>query len=323
MTIDARLLEGLPVLVAISERGSFSRAAQVLGLTTSGVSRAIGRLELRLGVRLFQRTPRGAELTEEARRLCAEVAPLLGNLTEAAQRASRSSAAVRGRLRVSTDLPFGSRLGARLVALRARYPELEVELSVHMRFAEAEAAGFDVCVRYGPPERSSLTCRKLFETRVLTCAAPSYVATHGRPEHPRDLAQHECINVLDPVTGRPFLWELQRGDERVEVEARGRVLIDNPVVAMSACLSGYGIAQPLEANVVEYLARGELVQLLPEWADERWPAYAYYRGRTAPNARVRAFLDFIVEITRDQTSSAPPSTVTTLPEAKPLRSRKR
>lgn len=320
MTFDARLLDGLPLFVAIVKRGNFVRAASALGLTTSGVSRAITRLEENLGVRLFQRTPRGARLTDEARRLYADVVPLLDNLSEAAQRASRSSAAVRGLLRVSTDPPLGARLGARLPSLLERHLELEIELSVHASFAAAEARGFDVCVCFGAPQSSSLTCRKLFETRVLTCAAPSYIARRGRPQHPRDLAQHECLNFRDPATDKPFTWELQRGGERFTVEARGRVLVDNPIVAMSACLAGIGVAQPLEANVREHLVRGELVQLLPDWADERWPAYAYYRGRAPPNARVRAFLDFVVETTR-QTSSAPPSMVSTLPETKPLRRR--
>jgi len=313
-------LNDIVVFTKVVETRSFTGAAEQLGLPKSTVSRKLAQLEERLGVRLFQRTPRGVEITDEARRLHADVAPLLGDLGEATQRAARSTTSVRGLLRVNADAPLGEKLATHLATLLERHPELEIDLTVRTRLADAEASGFDVAVRFGPPERSSLTCKKLLETRVFTCAAPSYLLRHGRPTHPRELEQHELLRYRDPATGKIFAWELRRGHEVFAVESQGRLVLDDPTAALRACVAGYGIFQPLEGLVRPYLHRGELEQLLPDWSDERWPAYAYYRG--TPNARVRVFLDFVAEITR-QASAPPPSTATIAPETKPLRTRKR
>ncbi|EYF04998.1 LysR family transcriptional regulator [Chondromyces apiculatus] len=299
MAHDPRLLNGLAVLAAIVESGNFARAAEVLGMTPSGVSRAVGRLEQRLGVRLFDRSPRAVVLTEEGRRLHEGVAPLLDGIEDAATEAAGASREVRGRLRVHVDAAFGHLvLGPSVGAFLAQHPGVSLDYAVRERLGDLDAEGFDVAVRFGVPEMSSLTCRKLFETRVLTCAAPAYVARHGRPAHPRDLAGHECIHFRNPVTGMPFAWELRRGEEVVPVEVSGRLTVNDAGALMDACLSGHGIAQPLEVFARERIAAGKLVQLLPEWADERFPAYALHRSRTLASARVRAFLEFVVALTR-------------------------
>lgn len=298
MAVDGRLLSGMGVLVAVVEAGSFARAAETLGLTQSGVSRAIARLEDQVGVRLFHRTGRAVTLTDEGRQLHEEVAPLLEGIEDAASQAAGASTVVRGRLRVNVDGAFCHYLFApHLAAFLAKYPELSLELVVRDRLGDFAGEGFDVAVRFGEPEPSAVIGQRLFETRVLTCASPDYVARRGAPEHPRDLADHECIHFRDPATGRPFAWVLCRGEERVPVPVSGRLTVTDTKSLLAACLGGHGIAQPLEFYARDLLREGRLVELLPDWADERFPLYAYHRSRRLPSAKVRAFLEFIRGLT--------------------------
>jgi len=152
----------------------------------------------------------------------------------------------------------------------------------------------DVAVRFGEPEPSSLIARKLLETRILACAAPAYLARHGRPGHPRDLVQHECLLYRDPVTGRPFPWEFHRAGKVVQVKVNGKLILNDLSTKLAACAAGHGIAQTIEFGLDELFARGELVQILAEWAEERYPLYAYHPSRHLPPAKVRAFLDFLL-----------------------------
>ncbi|PDQ21183.1 LysR family transcriptional regulator [Mesorhizobium sanjuanii] len=296
MVFDTRLLTGVGVLVAVTEAGNFARAAEMLGLTPSGVSRAVARLEARVGVRLFDRNPREVSLTEEGRRFHAQVTPLLAGLDEAAADAAGAAAVVRGRLRVSVD-PWFARmvLAAGLQRFLARYPLLLLDFSTS-NYREEMMSGVDVAVRFGPPDASSLIIRKLLETPILTVAAPAYLERHGKPRSPHDLVHHEALLFRDPQTGLPFPWEFHRGGEIVAVKVSSRLVLDDPSVAVTACVAGQGIFQSLAIGLAPFLARGELVPILPEWSEELYPLYAYHPSRHLPPAKVRAFLDFIQEI---------------------------
>ena len=296
MAFDTRLLTGVGVLAAVTEAGNFARAAEMLGLTPSAVSRAVARLEARVGVRLFDRNPREVSLTEEGRRFHTQVMPLLAGLDEAAAEAAGAAAVVRGRLRVSVD-PWFARvlLASKLQQFLVRYPLLSVDLSTS-NYREEMMTGVDVAVRFGPPDESSLIVRKLLETRILTVAAPAYLEKHGEPRSPHDLVHHEALLFRDPQTGLPFPWEFQRYGEVSEIKVSSRLVIDDPSVAMAACLAGQGIFQSLAIGLAPFLSRGELVQILPEWSEELYPLYAYHPSRHLPPAKVRALLDFIQEI---------------------------
>jgi len=301
MAFDARLLSGIGVMAAVVEAGAFSRAGEALGLTQSGVSRAIARLEARVGVRLFHRTARAVTLTDEGRRFYEEVRPLLTGIEEAAAQAAGSASAVRGRLRVNTDAAFGHFvLAPKLRTFLDRHPDLAVEIAVRDRMGDLIAEGFDVAVRFGEPAPSSLIARLLLETRVLTCASPDYIARRGRPAHPLDLVAdgHECIRFCDPVTGHPFEWEFRRAGEVVPVDVAGRLVINDTGTLLAACESGQGIGQALELYVQPYLTGGRLMQVLEEWSEERFPLYAYHPSRRHPSAKVRAFLEFAVDLAR-------------------------
>ena len=297
MSFDGRLLGGIGVLMAVVETGSFVRAADTLGLTQSGVSRAIARLEARIGIRLLHRTARAVSLTEDGRRFHAEVLPLIEGIDAAATVAASAGSQVRGRLRINADPPFGHYvLTPRLPEFLARHPDLTVDLFVRDQIGDFVGEGFDIAVRFGEPEPSGLTCRLLMRARVLTCAAPSYIARRGEPGHPRALADHECVLIRDPATGRPFAWELHRGTEAVPVATRGRLMVNDGRSLIASCLGGQGIAQLLDFMVAGEIADGSLMQVLPDWADETFPAYLYHRAQGLPTARLRAFIDFLAEI---------------------------
>jgi DNA-binding transcriptional LysR family regulator len=297
MSSDGRLLGNLSVLVSVVETGNFARAADALGLSPSGVSRAVSRLEERLGVRLLHRTTRSVTLTDEGERLYAQVGPLLSGIEDAALAAAGDSQAVRGRLRVSLDAMFARQVIApHLADFLARYPALELEIVTRDELGDLVAEGIDVAVRFGVPPSSSLIGRKLLETRVLTVAAPAYLAQHGRPATPKDLASHRCIQFRDPVTRRPFEWEFYRKGKVVPVDTTGPLLVTDSGIMFAVCIAGAGIAQVLAVSVQDALADGRLVELFPDWAEESFPLYAFYPSRKNSPPKVRAFVDFCVEL---------------------------
>ncbi len=301
--IDGRLVGGLVVLAAVADTGGFGKAADRLGMTQSGVSKAIATLEARLGARLVQRTSRAVELTEEGRALHERVAPHLAGIGDAAAAARRSREAVRGRLRVNVD-PLFARLvlAPKLSDFLLRNPGLELRLETRDRLADLVSDGFDLAVRFGEPVPSALIARRLLDARILTVASPRYLERHGRPGHPADLESdaHQCIQAIDTVTGRPFPWEFWRGRERITVAAAGRLTVTDAGTKLGACLAGFGIAQVIDLGIEPHLAGGALVALLPDWSDERFPLYAYYASRSHLPAKVRAFIAFIMESLRPE-----------------------
>jgi len=294
MTFDGRLLPGIGVLAQVVETGNFARAGEQLGLTPSGVSRAVARLEAQLGVRLFDRTPRAVRLTEEGRSFHAQVAPLLVGLEDAASNVSAARGAVRGRLRVNAD-PWFARLvlAPRLPDFLARHPDLSLEVMVRDTPGDLVAEGVDIAIRFGTVGPPDLVARKLMETRIVAIAAPSYLKRYGTPRRPQDLAHHECLLFRDPATGKPFDWEFRRRGQVVEVAATGRVLFNDLATKLAACVAGQGIAQSVAFGLEPYLASRQLVQILPDWAEETYALYSYHPSRHLPPAKVRAFLDFV------------------------------
>ncbi|MGO4305731.1 LysR family transcriptional regulator [Cupriavidus sp. RAF12] len=310
MGFDARLLDGLGVVRAIVENGSFVRASETLDMTQSGVSRAVARLEARLGIRLFDRTTRSVTLTDDGRRFYEEVTPLLAQLEEVTTAASQGVSAVRGRLRANVD-PFFSRLvlAPHLGAFVDAHPHLTMDLVTRDTLGDMVADGFDVAFRFGHPRATTLVARKLMDVPVATLAAPSYLKRHGKPRTPADLEgdRHTCIHFRDPETGRPFPWEFWRGDEHVVVQARGRLVVNEGGTMHSVCAAGHGICQTLTYGAESLIAEGRLVPVLTDWPDEKFPLYALYPSRQHLPAKVRAFVDFVVEICQRRSAPVSPA----------------
>jgi len=297
MAFDGKLLSGVTVLIAVVEAGTIARAAEALGLSPSGVSRALSRLEQRVGARLLARTTRSLSLTDEGRRFYEQVGPHLAGIEEAAIEASGSSSKVRGRLRVNID-PFFSRivLSGHLAAFLARYPDVSLELIMRDSVGDLVADGFDLAMRFGEPPVGSFVARKLIETRVITVASPAYIKAHGRPRHPKDIEQRECIDFYDAANARPYEWEVRRKKEVIPLRIKAHLLVSDTGTMIGACEAGAGIAQILELGCRPLLESGRLVELFPEWSEERFPLYAIYPSRLHRAAKVRAFIEFCLEI---------------------------
>lgn len=248
-SFDERILNGMGVLTAIVDSGSFAAAGEILGLSQPGVSRAIARLEARLGVRLLDRTTRAVGLTDEGRRFHAQVAPLLAALEEAATSATEGRGAIRGRLRVNVD-PYFARLvlAPRLGEFLAAHPQLALDLETRDQLGDLVGEGFDLALRFGHPRPSTLVARKLLDTRILTVASPAYLKRCGKPAEPRELLAggHTCIQFRDPQTRRPFAWEFHRKRRRLVIEPPGALTVNDAGVLMGACLAGHGLAQVFE-----------------------------------------------------------------------------
>ena len=266
MSFDGRLLSGISVLAAVVETGSFTRAGEVLGLSASGVSRAVSRLEERIGIRLLDRTTRALHLTADGERMYQLAAPHLSGIEEAANVISSSATKVRGLLRVSLNPIFSSHvLAPRIPEFKRLYPEIEL-MSVALPDAgDLVSEGIDVAVRFGQQPSSAMSSRRMLETRVMTVAAPAYLKKHGRPKHPRHLVEHDCIQYIDPHRGKPFPWEFHREKEILKVPASGYLTLSDVDTMVGACIAGAGIAQVLALGV-------------------------------GPPAAVQAFMDFCIEI---------------------------
>jgi DNA-binding transcriptional LysR family regulator len=301
MNFNERILNGMSVFTAIVDTGSFAAAAEVLNMSQPGVSRSIARLEGRLGIRLFDRTTRSVTLTEEGHRFHERVMPLLAGLEDAAATATQGATAVRGRLRVNID-PLFARLilGPRLGTFLEDHPDLQLELITRDSLGDMIADGFDLAVRFGEPPPSTLVARKLLETRILTVASPAYLKRRGRPASPRDLesAAHTRIEFRDPDTGRAFRWEFHRGRKVLHVSTSGRLIVNEVGTLHSVCVAGFGIAQVMAIAAETLVAQGRLVDLFPDWPDERFPLYALHPSRHHPPAKTRAFLDFVARIVK-------------------------
>jgi DNA-binding transcriptional LysR family regulator len=270
MVFDDRVLNGLGVLAAVVRSGNFAVAGKSLNMSQSGVSRAIARLEARLGARLLERTTRTVTLSEEGRRLYEQVVPLLAGLEEATASVATSKDAVRGTLRVNMD-PFVAQLmlGPQLSRFLKRFPGLKLELIARDRLGDLVTEGFDLAIRFGEPRPSALVARKLLETRIVTVASPAYLKKAGRPIHPSELEQgnHRLIDFRDPQTGRAYEWAFRQGRKEVEINSNAQLLLSDVATLHAVCLAGYGIAQLLELGSESLIESGRLEIIFPDWLD--------------------------------------------------------
>ncbi|HEY9549401.1 MAG TPA: LysR family transcriptional regulator [Kiloniellaceae bacterium] len=288
-------LEGLPVFVRAVREGSFSAAARVLGLTPSAVSKQIGRLEDQLAVRLFNRTTRRLSLTEEGAAFYERTSRILADLDDAAAAVSSLQSVARGRLRVTMPTAFGViHLLPALPAFLARHPEVILDIDLNDRFVNMIEEGFDLALRIGDLQDSSLIGRRLAANRRVLAAAPAYLTGHAAPQHPRDLARHNCL--IYTYRNQRYDWHLvdAEGAETI-VTIGGNLETNNPMMLRAGALAGLGVVLLPLWIIGPDIKAGRLQRLLPDY---HWPDSAiqavYPPGRHLA-ARVRTFVDFLVE----------------------------
>jgi DNA-binding transcriptional LysR family regulator len=296
MRFDEQTLSDSNVFVAVVRCGSFANAARSLNLSQSVASRAVARLEKRLGVRVLDRTTRSVSLTDDGRGLFERLEPLLQGFEDAFTSVAEEQSKVRGRLRVKMHPTLAHVInGKQLKAFLDNYSELSVELLSSDKLGDLVGEGVDIALYVGELPSSSLIAKRLLDTRVITVAAPAYLAKHVKIAHPSDLLKqgHTLIDYRNPQTGRTFQWEYHRGRKIVKIATPGKLIVSDIVNLHSICVAGWGIAQVLEVAVKPMLETGALVKLLPEWGDERFPIYAVYPSRNYVPPKVRVFIDFV------------------------------
>ena len=288
-------LSAIQVFAQVVESGSFAKAAERLALSASAASRHVAELEAHLQTRLLNRTTRRVTLTEPGRAFYERAVQLLADLAEAEQEAARAAVVPRGTIRLTTSVNFGVRQVAPAIAdFMARHREVAFDVSISERIVDLVEEGFDLAVRIGSPGSENLVARKLGETRLVLCAAPAYLAAHGTPETPEDLASHDCFTYEYLAPRNVWRFRDASGAERA-VRVAGRLHSNNGDLLAEAAARGAGIAFEPAFIVGPEVRAGRLVRLLEDFVPPPLPIYAVYPSRRHLSAKVRLFVEFLAE----------------------------
>jgi len=288
-------LGDVETFVTVVERGSLTAAAVALSTTPSVVSRAIARLEKRLGSQLLRRTTRSIGLTEAGKLYVEQSRAAFAQIDEAERAIQGTVGAVTGRIRISAPTTYGNyRLPALLQQFTALHPDVQVDLNISNRNVDLAAEGYDFAIRLGTPKDSSLIARKLEDAQLAVVCSPAY-ARHGLPQEIDQLSQHRCLSFLIPSTGRALPWGFRRDGEDVEWQPQSSVTVTDDVLgAVALAEAGMGICQTFRFIVADRLARGVLVEVLPQLQGRSRQFSLLYPQQRNLSAAARAFIAAVV-----------------------------
>lgn len=279
--------------VKVVEAGSFARAADRLGVSVSSVSRHVAELEAHLHARLLNRTTRRLSLTEAGRAFHERCVQLLADLEEAEEAAGAGAAVPRGTLRLTCGVAFGvAYVAPAVAAFMARHPEVRVDVDLSDRIVDLVDEGFDAAVRIGDPGGANLVARRVGSTRMVCCASPAYLARHGTPRAPDELAAHACLTYAYAPQGGGWPFRDADGRQRV-VRVAGPAHSNNGSFLEALAAEGVGIANEPDFIVGALVRAGRLVPLLEAFAPAAKPISVVYASRRHLSAKVRAFADFL------------------------------
>lgn len=285
-------IAGLAVFAKVVERESFSRAADDLGLSKSSVSKQINALENRLGARLLNRTTRRLSLTDVGARLLERSQRIIAEAEAAAREAGDLHSQPTGTLRISVGMSFGLlHLAPALAQFLPDYPDLAVSVDLNDRFVDLVDEGYDIALRIGRLETSTLIQRRLSPVRILTVAAPDYLERQGEPRHPQDLADHACISYSYVLGGTAWRYAVAEAQSRVRIEPKA--LINNGDAITRMVEDGAGITQMPSFIVHEGLRAGRLKEILPDFEPTPLGLFAVYPHGRNLTVKVRVFIDFL------------------------------
>ena len=285
----------MTAFVRAVETGGFSAAARDLGLTPSALSKLVGRLEDRLGVRLLHRTTRRLQLTAEGETFFNRARPILTALDEAEAEVAAAGAQPRGLLRLNCGSAFGRhQLTPAIPRFLERYPEIELDLTIDDLAPVPTDERYDLTIRIGALDESSAVARRICNLERVICAAPAYLERHGTPRTPDDLQRHNCLWI----TSLPALrrWPFDTDDGIRVVHISGNIVANNAETVLQLAVAGVGITRLTDVIVGDALRRGALVPVLAEWHHvEPVPLYATYPSGRHLAPKVRAMIDFLVD----------------------------
>ncbi|WP_394780008.1 LysR family transcriptional regulator [Undibacterium sp.] len=290
-------LQAMEVFVRVVETGGFTRAADSLGMPKATATTLIQGLEAKLGVKLLNRTTRRVSVTQDGAAYYEQCVILLAQLRETEESLARRHSTPGGRLRVEVPtLMARSVIVPALPDFFARYPAIELQLGCSEGRADLVDDGIDCAVWSGELADSSLIARRVGELYFASCAAPSYLAVHGKPEHPDELETHRCINHFSPRTGKVFDWVFAKDTMRIQKTLKGFVSLDDENSYVAAAEAGLGIAQIPAFVLKEAMEQGRLELVLGDWFPEPAPLHVVYPQNRHLSRKIRVFVDWIAEL---------------------------
>jgi DNA-binding transcriptional LysR family regulator len=283
-------LNEMLIFTRVVQGSSFTAAAQLLGMPKSSVSRKVSELEDRLGARLLQRTTRKLGLTDVGRVYYERCARIIGEIEEADQAVGSMQAAPCGPLRVTAPLSFGM-LGPIVAEYLRRYPSVQLELVCTDRRVDLVEEGFDVAIRAGQLDDSTLVARNLGAIERVLVATPAYLKSKGTPKTPAELTPHSCISF--GPGGAPTVWTLFAGDKKTEVRITSRLSVNDLELMLDVVRSGAGIALMPKFICAEDLRAGKLRQILRDYCSAATPVHALYPTTRHLSPKVLAFVELL------------------------------
>jgi DNA-binding transcriptional LysR family regulator len=303
-TVNSTQLGSIEQFCKAAETGSFTNAAEALGLTPAAVSRSLSRLEKRLGVRLFTRTTRSIALTPEGQLYWKECKLAMEQIAEAERAISGAQTVPSGRLRVSVSAAYGTyRLMPLMPKFTDVYPQIDIEISISDKIIDFVEEGFDVAIRLGTPQDSRLVAYMLEDAPVGVFCTPAYLRKKGTPQSISELEEHDCIQYISPNTGRPMQW-LFNDEHGAEIERllKSRMRVQNDALgAIAWAKAGGGVFQTYRFAATDALKRGDLVEILQEYGGRSRRFSILFPQNRHLSARVRAFVEFL----RSEVSAKP------------------
>lgn len=288
-------LVDLRVFVEVAKRLSFTDAATSLGINKSAASKAVSRIEDRLGVKLLQRSTRKLSLTEEGNRLFEKSSAAFSSITDAEQEITSNQQQLKGKLRIAAPMSYGLTTLVKLIPdFMAKYPRVTVELHLEDKLSEIIGEGFDLAIRIAELKDSGLVARKLGEIEHITVASGTYLKHHEVPKHPKDLSDHKCLIYTYRSTPRQWIYFDRQGEE-LSVNVKGVFETNNSLAIRECLLNGLGVALIPEFVVHEDLEAGRLEAILKDYRGFTRNLYAVIPDRKHINAKTKAFIEFIKE----------------------------
>jgi LysR family transcriptional regulator for bpeEF and oprC len=289
--------QAMSLFARVVETGGISRAAESLGIPNATATTLLQKLEASLGVKLLSRTTRRVSVTPDGTAFYARAVAILAEVREAEEAVAQRSSAPRGRVRVNAPtLIARSVIVPALPVFFRKYPGIELALACNERHFDLADEGIDCALWIGDIDVQSLVARRVGFLYFASCAAPAYLHAQGQPLHPRDLAQHRCINHFSPRTGEIVEWVFSKGAERVQARFPGFLALEDENSYVTAAEAGLGVAQMPAFVLKEAMERGALDLVLADWVPEPAPLHVVYPQSRHLSQRLRVFVDWLTEL---------------------------